>query len=290
LLDKALEDNHDLFGRVTLPIIPKEPGITMSSLLSILPESMIEMVYDLNCMRKLRQGKPTIIYQMGKVGSISIANSLKAAGVRPVFHTHYLNFNHISRVVRRLYNHVVVKSVPARIISLTREPFSRDVSSFFEMMKRKRITPDRNLSAFTVDELIELFFSKFDCTRTLTWFDSELKRSTGFDVYDHSLIGGEYSVGESENFDILVVKSELDNSRIAEIISHFMDMGRLSIRDSNITSMNRFAEVYQQFKDRIVYPREYVDRIVNSRYFRHFYETDRELILETLRIDDSGST
>jgi hypothetical protein len=48
--------------------------------------------------------------------------------------------------------------------------------------------------------------------------------------------------------------------------------------------------VYQQFKDRIVYPREYVDRIMSSRYFRHFYETDRDRILETLRIDDSGST
>ena len=55
---------------------------------------------DLKLSRALRKRdcEPVIVYQMGKVGSRSITDSLKSCGVHPVFHIHRMNLENIKRV------------------------------------------------------------------------------------------------------------------------------------------------------------------------------------------------
>jgi hypothetical protein len=178
----------------------------------------------------------------------------------------------------------VVKSAPAKIISLTREPFSRNESSFFEWMKRMRIRPGRKIEDFTVEELIALYINKFDQFEVLTWFDVELRRITGFDVYDHELTDNEYMSAKKDRFDILVLKCELPDEKKEKLISEFMGLDDFRIVNANITGKQSFSELYRQFRTRVSYSRELVDKIAGSKYFRHFYDDDRESILEGLRI------
>lgn len=55
---------------------------------------------DLKLAQALRKSdcEPVIVYQMGKVGSRSITDSLKSCDVHPVFHIHRMNPENIKRV------------------------------------------------------------------------------------------------------------------------------------------------------------------------------------------------
>lgn len=250
--------------------------------ISITTKLFIDCVNDLNCRRKLSMGNPTTVYQVGKVGSSSILSSLKTAGVRPLFHTHFLNYYHRLSPIRRLYHHVFVQSVPTKIISLTREPFSRNISSFFTRFSR--IKPGRKIEQFTVEELIDIFFKKYYYHEPLVWFDVELRRVTGFDVYEHELIDNEYLTAKKDNFEILVLKSELPNSRKEGIIGEFMNIDNFEIANVNVTKEKKFANVYEDFKNKIAYEQSYIDEIVESKYFKFFYEKEKDGILEKIRI------
>ncbi len=245
-------------------------------------EPLMDFIYNLNCIRKLRMGGPTIIYQMGKVGSISVLSSLKTAGVRPLFHTHFLNYNHKSSSIRRLYHHVFVLSVPTKIISLTREPFSRNTSSFFQRFSR--IRPGEKIERFTAEELIDIYFKKYYHHEPLVWFDVELKRVTKVDVYDRELIDNEYLTAKRGNFEVLVLKSELPNSRKEAIIGDFMNIDSFKIADLNVTKEKKYASLYREFKDKIVYEQKYVDETINSKYFKFFYNDEKDNILDKIKI------
>ena len=57
-------------------------------------KSNLYIQWHLNC----RSMAPIIVYQMGKVGSSSIRDSLKSSGVHPVFHVHRMNPRNIEAV------------------------------------------------------------------------------------------------------------------------------------------------------------------------------------------------
>jgi len=100
----------------------------------------------------LREGTPIIVYQMGKVGSNSIKNSLISCDVKPVFHVHAVNPSHIKMITEeelangrtppdfwlgeRLYVDVIRKGKIAKFITLVREPVSRNISAFFQSFPR----------------------------------------------------------------------------------------------------------------------------------------------------------
>jgi len=91
--------------------------------------------------------EPVIVYQMGKVGSRSITDSLKSCGVHPVFHIHRINPDNINRVKDEylkkgrkplnerqgiiLYRSVCRKERKAKFITIVREPVSRNLSASF---------------------------------------------------------------------------------------------------------------------------------------------------------------
>src|SRR5205823_119506 len=100
---------------------------------------------------------PIIVYQMGKVGSMSVYESLKKLDLDvPVYHCHVLN--HLEQVERRvkdtLANPVGTLAVveqgkqirelmladPGRkwnLVSLVREPVARNVSHFFQAITER---------------------------------------------------------------------------------------------------------------------------------------------------------
>lgn len=92
---------------------------------------------------------PILVFQMGKVGSSSVFESLKYLGLKnPIFHIHYLSPSGIEHVERsnsgqtprhilesRYLRNVLEKGHPGqkwKIVSLVREPITRNISAFFQ--------------------------------------------------------------------------------------------------------------------------------------------------------------
>lgn len=78
----------------------------------------------------LNQSKPLpiLIYQMGKVASRTIYKSLLYTPGMQVFHVHRIGKD----VHPNLYERVARFGHPAKIITLVREPISRNISDFFQ--------------------------------------------------------------------------------------------------------------------------------------------------------------
>ena len=154
----------------------------------------------------LSRMSPIVVYQMGKVGSVTICESLRAARLgRPVVHVHYLTPDGIrnamlcnidakglyspmrswtSRYVRHRLDHNLEKGIWT-VISLVREPVARNISAFFENLANTHqdLGSDRQQPGDLIARLQMRFLETYNHRVPLTWFDDEVKPTFGIDVY-----------------------------------------------------------------------------------------------------------
>jgi hypothetical protein len=225
---------------------------------------------------------------MGKVGSRSVTDSLIKHGLHPVVHIHRINPNNIKSVKAEYLKY---KQKPkneriglwcyknicrnerqrAKIITLVREPISRNISAFFQNYRRFTGLKfeESNLQA---DRLIEQFFSKYRHEVPLTWFDNEIKQTLGIDVYEYGFpkkLG--YLVIRNARIDLLVIKNEIPDQSKAAAIAKFLDLDKFHLKRSNISHQKKYSVAYQEFKKKICLPQAYVDQMLTSKYAQHFY-------------------
>src|SRR5262245_58222199 len=180
--------------------------------------------------RESLKKEPLLVYQMGKVGSATIRSSLEASpevqSRYSIYHVHFLGLERLlyeenlykkaakrytgdpATVVEKFPGYVwsgqyLAKSIRSQsekrqwtVITLVREPISRNVSSFFynldfllsynfrsrlESMGKEAVLEDLK-SLFRKSVLEKGALERFDAN-PLTWFDSELKFVFGIDVY-----------------------------------------------------------------------------------------------------------
>jgi len=212
-------------------------------------------------------GGKTILYQMGKVGSSTLLNSIPNA-----IQIHDLYYNPPCYVHRKLRYGKGVKyalhrlSLVARrhtltfgagktkIVCVIRDPLSRNISMFFQSLPYWIIEYQTGITRGNTgvgatsedsDFLSNCFETVFDHEYPCEWIERELIRFTKLDVYaekfDKNMGYGVYS---NDNFDILIV-----------------DM--LSI-DRN--------SLYRDFKANYKPSERVISTLFNSRYHKHFYE------------------
>ena len=145
--------------------------------------------------------KTAIVLTMGKVGTLTICNSIRYHGWKHV-HPHSLYFSwpgvHFLKVELSLIKKFFYfyKTFTKRlkvffwsrtvgeiiIITGVRDPFSRPISAFFEQIHYRGGIAD----SLSFDEVLKSFEDlSYKCS-TLDWFDLEVKRFTGIDIYDYS--------------------------------------------------------------------------------------------------------
>ena len=126
-----------------------------------------------------------IIYQMGKVGSSTLKESLAQKNISALhIHRYYFSNNekpiNLRRLIHKLKSNFtfnkLIKKEKIKIITLYRDPLSRNISSFFQ-----------NLDVyFTKSEMENLTFkkleNKFNSASNLietpsNWFDIEFNKS-----------------------------------------------------------------------------------------------------------------
>jgi hypothetical protein len=250
-------------------------------------------------------GDIILVHQMGRAGSMTTVNTLRASGVStPVFHCHWLNQETIRqrmawldgkkdslqplniRVSRRIAEELNTAGTGRRrwkLVSVFREPIGRNVSAFFlsiqvfveDFFQRY---PRGELSN---EQLLSAFLEKFPHDEPLEWFDREVRDVFGLDVYEHEFDPDQgYRVIRHGNTDLLLIKLETLNSCYRDAFGDFLGVDVSDLKQTHVTEADPAYSMYKDFAQQLKLPRHYVDRMCQSRYMKHFYSsTERDALL-----------
>jgi hypothetical protein len=252
---------------------------------------------------------PVLIYQMGKVGSTSISNSLEKFNIKPIFQLHFLTKNlketsedrdffdtdkrrtiamKLKKIfgMRRgylIYKNIIAPKKQVKIITLTREPIGRNLSAFFQNFERE--TGNKyQYSNLTPEEIGDIFIKFYPHHLPLNWFDKNIKNYLGIDVYEYPFPRKKgFLTIKNGNIDLLILKSELPNQSKEIAIAEFLQLTDFKILDKNIGDKKGYSDLYKKFKENLKLPKSYLEEMIHSRYFNHFY-TEAEI----KKVVDSG--
>jgi len=141
--------------------------------------------------------EPILIYQMGKVGSSTVYETLKLAGIKnSIYHIHYLSKRRIRNAINT-YNSLEYSLVPMhlrrskilvekidiqnekiKVITLTREPVGRIMSEFFQNIyyfSPETLTNKNEIDFTAAFEKVNDRILSYDINdeEAATWFDKE---------------------------------------------------------------------------------------------------------------------
>lgn len=228
--------------------------------------------------RDARAGRrrAVLVYTMGKVGSTAITHALEARPDLAVFHVHHLGdradrgHGHRQALSALLWRELVTPGVPAAVITLTREPVARNVSAYFQNLRREvgGAAPWTRPPA----ELAAHFLARFPHTRALTWFDDEPRRALGVDVYAQPF---DPALGHARldhaRYPTLVLRCELADADKAAQVAGFLGLAALTLPRANVAADKAYARAYEAFRAALRLPAPLMDELLESRYARCFY-------------------
>ncbi len=252
---------------------------------------------------RIENKKPIIIYQMGKVGSSSIASTLKASDInRPVLHVHTLNNDTHQRAIAKtkaakmnhLPEHLIVSGMliskfeknrfPCNLITLTREPVSRAISFAFEDWQKKVPinTNPGELDFQVMEDVINNMLKETNGHSDPTlWFNSELKSVFNIDVFEHPYdFKKGYTILDNESHPLLVMRLEDIQKAIPEALQLFISkkVSKTDIQKANLGKNKWYASLIKQVKEAYTLPHGIAEQIFNTTYFQHFYKPDQDKI------------
>lgn len=256
------------------------------------------MVRDLrgqySLLKKLRVwfgARSVIVLTMGKVGTLTICNSLDRIGVGHV-HPHSLyhtrpgvHFLHIQLTLaqrcwyfyKTLTKRLKVKlwsALTREIIIITgvRDPFSRSISAYFEQSHYFGGVPNH----WGFDEIRQDFEKRALLDATTTWFDKEIKRFSGIDV-----IGSDFPKDKGfksyQNGKVRLFVYRIDRlNDLGTQIGAFLHMPDFAVCSANETINSQSAEKYKAFVESYKFDRATAEKIADSAYLKTFY-TESEI-------------
>jgi hypothetical protein len=245
-----------------------------------------------------------VVYQMGKVGSTTITETLRKLQLnQPIYHVHHLtkdglrieelNASRRQRPALRQQHYWTGRYLRAQLIAkarddwrwyvvtLTRDPVARNLSGFFHSMRNSHPKLFDQLGTTGEDELFPeikaAFLHHHPHDRPLDWLDVELKNAFGIDVYDQPFPWSKgCSIIQSGNVRLLILRLENFSSCIHEAFEDWLER---PFDEVNVVSANRaegkpYLNHYRNFQKWIVLPDEYLCRMYDSKFARHFYSPD----------------
>lgn len=236
-----------------------------------------------------------LVYQMGKVGSKTVYESLRAVAFpHPLFHLHFIS-DDITRY-RKLFAASGYEQAPiefdlgdairgelrrpgasrCKVISLVRDPIAFTISDLFEnpeFAKTNLRSSDGAIDPQKAAAYLTTLVNQPDTfDYVFDWFDRELKREFDIDVFAEPFpkdLG--YARLAGRRADALVIRME-DLSRVGpEAIAHFLDLREpLKLVDTNVRKDPAYAWVLEN--TRLSQAR--LDQVYASRFVRHFYSDE----------------
>ncbi|MDB6059229.1 MAG: hypothetical protein JWO95_3073 [Verrucomicrobiales bacterium] len=226
--------------------------------------------------RLLKAAPPLLVYQVGKVGSSSLEYSLDRSWPGFTVHAHTMApYEGETLELTGMREFVVKKRKPIFIISVVREPIARNVSAFFENFDRE-INKVGDRPILTVDKMIEIFLTHYPHDHTLTWFDKHMKADFGIDVYQHPFPSTGVQVIEQGHVRLLLMRVEVDDAVKESAVKDFLGLKEFQIKRVNDAGQKSYSETYRVFREKFIPPDSYLEKMYESRFFKHFYPGQME--------------
>lgn len=212
------------------------------------------------------------VFQMGKVGSHSIAQALEASGSdRKAVQLHWLSDFHLNAPGLRIpYRDILLRprERPLQVLSGTREIVSWALAGIFQYFGGQLQSLEQ-AAQMTEERFLEI------CESGLTWFDHQY--FCGLDVYAHPFPVDAGAVRITHGpLDLLVYRQE-DMRRISGVVGEFLGIPGFSIGKANAGEGKPYASVYREFLASVRFPGNVLARLYDRPFMRHFYsDAERE--------------
>lgn len=249
---------------------------------------------------------PVLVYQMGKVGSTSVWETLtRSALPNPLYKVHYLSdqgieeggsvFSHLLGVPGTLPHSDAVREVRARlaaepgqpwkVVSLVRDPIARDVSSFVQIVHF--VHPELTQPTVQEARIARAAAMQFLMYREAEsyhsrWFDMEVRQMFGIDVFDTPFDHEHKRLHVSRgNVDLMVLRLEDLDATLPANLAWFLGVPEENIRSTYASSRHpeKIApaydrDIYRRIVRQVRVPRSRSKPVYESRFARHFYTAD----------------
>lgn len=257
------------------------------------------------CFLRPKVKTPLVIYQMGKVGSTTVAEALKKINIDyDIFHVHVLSKEKIKETERRysraskihgravLDSHIIEgnylckrlekseENTKWKIVALVRDPIARNISAFFQTFHLyfpEKVYYPKDTAEWTtdlnVDDFISIFINQYDKhDLPLNWFDENILSNFGIDVFSTEFdVSKGYHIYQAEKIDLLILRTEDINLRAEKAFKEFLNLDQFSLSSENESREKHYARTYYSFIENISLPETYIDRMYNSKFMRKFY-------------------
>lgn len=209
------------------------------------------------------------VFQMGKVGSHTIARGLQQAGYAGrVIHLHWVTDLVEGYPSNRLpYSRILVheRERPVKVISGVREIVSWAISGHFQYLG------DALLNVRDAMAMVEDHFWA-SCQDGLRWFDH--RYFCDLDVYASPF---DHAAGASRirhaGLDLLIYRRE-QLSKLGPTFADFLELPGFDIGAANVGSGKAYAMLYREVARRFRLPGNLLSTLYDSPFMRHFYSDD----------------
>jgi hypothetical protein len=233
--------------------------------------------------------KSVIVFTMGKVGTLTVCNSLRAVGYKHV-HPHSLRYTRpgvhflkINLSIAERFKYFIKtflkrtkvwvwKKLKNEILIITgvRDPYSRNISAYFEQVHYLGgISPKA-----TISQIRDQFDATCDFDAPINWFDKEVLQVTGINVFDYTFDKDKgLSIITKGKFKLLVFRIDKLNGLEHEI-SKFIGDENFRILSTNSSDDGQYIKQLKEYKNKYKYEIDKVKKFSNSIYMSHFYKPE----------------
>ncbi|MCP4970711.1 MAG: sulfotransferase family 2 domain-containing protein [Arcobacter sp.] len=257
---------------------------------------LIEFLYSIKIgLKSFKESSPILIITPGKVGSTSVYKTLISQINNPVYHIHCLSKKGIENSVnthltsdrRSRPLHLIISNILRKklnrysgelyIITITREPISRAISTFFQntefyknLIEDKQLIIDENRA----EDLLKSQLSSNICLEAEEWYNTEIKGNFGINIFENKFdTTKKYVIVNNDRYKCLLLRMEDLNDVFPEAIKIFLNRNdSIILENSNIGESKFYANSYNNIKNRIKLPKNTMNQVVNSLFFKHFYK------------------
>lgn len=256
-----------------------------------------------NLIKKACQS-PILVYQCGKVGSLTVSKTLWDAGIDNAhIHQFFYKRDTVGELVlgdgseefRRKSNifhfqnseykkYVREEMKGKKIITLVRDPIAIDLSIVFQWMGRgnsDRYFAEQLRQGSTFNQSVSKLMVRIQ-NHLFDWFEDELKELCGINIFDYPFDRDKgYSTISEKGFEILILKTER-LSQMADVLKDFIGSSALKLVNTNIGREKEYAHIYEKVKRNLELPPKYVEYYYNDNpYMNHFYsEAEQKRFLD----------
>jgi len=215
-----------------------------------------------------------LVYQMGKVASVSIQVALRKKGLRTT-HAHWMNNEEGEFPTSKKS---LIKEIQEgtrgrwKVITPIREPMSRNISAFFQ--KIEDYWPAYRTYEFD-PKMIEAFIEKYNHRWPHIWFHTELISVFEIDIFKQFFFPEEgYGIYKADYGDILIIRVE-DLDKLSEkVFEEFLGVSGVEMVKTNTAMRNRLAQMYLDFQEHAKFSEEFLNEVYGDIYARHFWSEE----------------